>query len=269
MRLNHCFSVLGLSLLVAGVASASELDNLRATLAGMHASEPLAATLDVRNKSLDGDKDKPETTQAHLKLSVSVGAEGLQLGFSNALLKRVAAEKAAHAKDPNKSSPTAGLLGDVGPAQLHAMVDFTPSLLRRLEGAKLLSQRDEVHDDKPSHLLVFSVPAGLGKSDSDAVKHFKGDLKVWLDKDSVPLAVDESRVYKGRKFLISFESSSAISATVQRVGQRLITTHMRIESKGSGFGQSHDSVTNFTLTPQVAGPATGSVAPAASGSVTK
>lgn len=260
MRLSNCLFVVAASLLVAGAVRAGELDNLRATLGGMHANEPFAATLDVRNTTRGGDEDKPKTTHADLKLSVGVGAEGLQLGFSNALLKRVADEKAANAKNPNKSTPTANLLGNINPARVRTMADFAPALLRRLEGAKLTSQRDEAHDGKPSHLLVLSIPAGLDKSDSDAVKHFKGELKVWLGKDGVPLAVDESRVYKGRKFFISFETSTAMSATLERIDQRLITTRIRTENKGAGFGQSNDSVTTVTVTPQTVPAPTGSMA---------
>lgn len=267
MRLNYGLCLVAGSLLLVGTASADELQTLRTTLGAMHASGPFAATLDVRNTTRGGDEDKPETTHAHLKLSVGVGAEGLQLGFSRGLLERVAGEKATHARDPNQSAPTVALLDDISPGRVQTMVDFAPALLRRLEGAKLTSQRDQAHDGKPAHLLVFSIPAGLGKSDSDAIKDYKGELKVWLGRDGVPLAIDESRLYKGRKFFISFQTSSAISADLQRVGQRLIAVNMQRESKGSGFGQMSDSVTKYTLTPQVP-PAAASVAPAPAGTVT-
>lgn len=261
MRLSFCFFTLAAGLLAAGVAGAGELDTLRATLRGMHASEPFAATLEVRNDTRGGDEDAPKTTNAHLELSVAVNTNGLQLGFSRALLKRVADEQAANARNPNQSVPTAELVRSIGPLRARTVVDFAPALLRRLEGAKLTTQRDEAHAGKPAHLLVFDVPAGLGKSDSDAVKHYKGELKIWLDTDGIPLAIDESRVYKGRKFFISFATSSAISASLERLGSRLIATRMRTENKGSGFGQSNDSVTTISVTPQTV--------PATSGSVSK
>ncbi|MGC1547587.1 MAG: hypothetical protein WA777_03590 [Rhodanobacter sp.] len=241
--------------LAASNAQADPLTDLRATLARMHANDPFAATLDVRNTSTNGSSDKPHTTHAELQLHVEGGSNGLHIGFAPDLLARASQEAEAHAKNPDVPMPTHDLLNELDPISVQSMLDVAPTLLRKLEGATLSTQRDEMHNGKPTHLLVFNIPPGVSSEDSDSIKHYEGHLNVWLGADGVPVAMEESRAYNGRKFFISFETGMSQSAVLKSIGTRLVAISRRSENKGSGLGQASDSVDQVTLTPVAQGAA--------------
>jgi hypothetical protein len=249
MSHRSLFIALAIGLFAASHAQADPLTDLRATLIRMHANDPFAAALDVRDTSTNGSTNKPHITHAELQLHVEGGPNGLHIGFAPDLLTRAAQEAEAHAKNPDVPAPTLDLLKGLDPTSVQSMLDVAPTLLRKLEGATLSTQRDEAHDGKPTHLLVFDIPSGVSSEDSDAIKHYEGHLNVWLGADGVPVAVAESRDYEGRKFFIRFETSMTQSSVLRSIGTRLVAVSRRSENKGSGLGQSSDSVDQMTLTP--------------------
>lgn len=246
MQGKASWSIFVLGLALASAAQADALADLRGKLAGLQGDTPYRGTLSLRSTVTDGKKP---ATHAQLQVSVASGADGLHVGFAPALLARAATEEAAQAKNPDTPTPVSDALGKLSPDRLQAVLNMGPALLRALEGASLRSQRDEVHDGKPAHLLVFDVPSGVGTDDRDAIKHYQGTLSVWLGADGVPVAMAEQRDYQGRKFFISFSLGNDTTSTLTRVGNRLVASARRAENKTAGFGQSNHSVIETTLTP--------------------
>jgi hypothetical protein len=72
-------------------------------------------------------------------------------------------------------------------------------------------------------------------------------MRVWLDADGVPLAVERKYRLKGSRFLISFEAGESSSVTLGRVKSRLVATSSTRESEGSGMGFSSQERTVITL----------------------
>lgn len=241
------WSLLLSGLLVASMAHADALADLRAKLAGLAGSTPCKGTLTLRSTTTSGKKPP---AQAQIAMHVASDAAGLQMSFAPALLARAAAEAAAQAQNPDAPTPTRDALAKLSPDRVQGIVDMGPELLHLLEGATLTSESNATRDGKPVRLLVLSVPAGVGADDRDAIKHYEGTLKLWLGADGVPVALAEHRTYAGRKFLISFTVGNDLTATLARVGTRLVATTRRTDNTSSGFGQSNGSVTEVTLTPQ-------------------
>ncbi len=238
--------ILALLLVLPALARADAVADLRVTLGRLHATEPLAATLQV-SSTVKGEEDK--TTHAQLQISVASGSDGLSMGFSPDLLQRASHEAVVNAKNPDAPTPIRDLLGELSPVSVQPMVDFAPVLLRQLDGATLASERDEAYAGKPAHLLLFDVtlPASVGKEMT--IKHYTGQLKVWLGTDGVPVAVQKVVDVKGRKLLISINVGDTTSYVLKLVGTRLLVASRRSEETHAVFGKAGSSVTEAVLTP--------------------
>lgn len=235
-------------LMLASVAHADTLSDLRAKLGSMQATQPLAATLSVKSTVHD-DKDASATTHAQLKVSIASGKDGLHIGYSPKLLKRAAHEATVNAGNKDAPSPIQDLLGKLSPIMLQPMVDFAPALLRQIDGATLDSQSSEVHDGKPSQLLVFKVPLPASASKEMTIKHYTGQIKVWLGADGVPVEVENVTVVKARKLLISINFGNTSRYTLGVIGSRLVVLRKHSEQSQSVFGHGGNTVTDTVLTP--------------------
>lgn len=238
--------LVALGLLVASVVHADPVSDLRSTLARLRAEQPLAATASVSSTVHDAD-DAAKNTYTQVQISVTSSANGLQMGFSPALLQRSAQEAAAHAKNKDAPTPIADLLGKLSPVNVQPMVDFAPELQHKLDGATFSGQRDEVHDGKPAHVLVFDVPLPLSAGKQMTIKHYSGQLSVWLGADGVSVAVKETAQINGRKMLISIEMGSTSSYELRTVGTRLIVMSRHTRESYSVFGSAGDSTIDATL----------------------
>jgi hypothetical protein len=240
-------------LLLASAVQADTVSDLRASLARLQADQPLAATLRVSSTTHDSE-DAAKSTHAKLQVCVASGADGLRIGFSPALLQRASQEAATNAKNKDAPTPVQNLLGRLSPVNVQPMVDFAPALLHKLDGATLASERDEVHDGKPAHLLLFDVPLPPSANRQMTVKHYIGQLSVWLGADGVPLAVQEAMQIKGRKLLISIDFGRTTRYALRAVGTRLLVVSRHTEETHSVFGNEGSSVTDAVLTPVPAAP---------------
>ncbi|MEO6801474.1 MAG: hypothetical protein ABI178_16170 [Rhodanobacter sp.] len=238
------------TLVLPALARADAVSDLRTTLGRLQATQALAATLQV-SSTVKSDDDK--TTHAKLQLRLSSGKDGLSLGFSPDLLQRASHEAAANGKNKDAPIPIEDLLGKLSPVSVQPMVDFAPVLLHQLDGATLAGQRDEVHDGQPTHVLVFDVPLPPSASKQMTIKHYIGQIKVWLGNDGVPVAVQNAVSVKGRKLLISIEIDNTTDYRLAVLGTRLVVLSRRAEESHSFFGHGGSSVTEAMLTPLPAG----------------
>jgi hypothetical protein len=238
------------ALALPALARADAVADLRATLGKLQPAQPLVATARVNSTV---KKEEGKTERAQLQLGVRSGTDGLELHFSPELLQRAAAEAAVNAKNKDAPTPVRDLLGQLSPVNVQPMVNYAPVLLHPLDGATLASQRDEVRDGKPVHLLVFDVPMPASANKEMSVKKYTGQLSVWLGGDGVPVAVRNVLAIKGRKLLISIEFGTTTDYALQQVGTRLLAVSRRTEESHSVFGHAGGSVTEAVLAPVAPG----------------
>jgi hypothetical protein len=241
-------SLVVLGLLLATTARADVVSDLRATLSGLHGGKPLAGTMQVSSTVKEGD-DASKTTHAKVQIDVSSDARGLHLGFSSTLLQRSSREAAANATNQDAPTPIQNLLGRLSPVNVQPMVDYATDLRHSLDGSTLASEKDELHDGKPTHLLVFTVPVPAAASKQMTVKEYTGEVRVWLGADGVPMAVREATRIKGRKFLISIEFDTTTDYALRVIDKRLVVVSRHTEESHSVFGNSGSSATDAMLTP--------------------
>lgn len=232
-------------LLLTTCARADVVSDLRNSLASLHGDQPLAATMQV--SSIVKDDDKSKTTHAKVEIDVSSDARGLHMGFSPALLQRSSQEAAANASNQDRPTPIQNLLGRLSPVNVQPMLDYATELGHSLDGTTLVSEKDELHDGKPTHLLVFTAPVPAAASKQMTVKEFTGEVKVWLGADGVPTAVQKVTKIKGRKVLISIEFGTTTDYVLRVVGKRLVVASRHSVESHSVFGTAGSSVTDATL----------------------
>lgn len=249
---RHGFSLfVVLGLLLATSARADVVSDLRATLARLHGDQPLAATMHVESTVKDGD-DASKTTHAKLQIDVSSDFRGLHMGFSPALLQRSSREAAANAINQDAPTPIQNLLGRLSPVNVQPMLDYATALGLALDGTTLASQKDELHDGKPAHLLVFTSQVPAAATKQMTVKEYTGEVKVWLGADGVPVAVSEISRIKGRKMLVSIEFGNTTDYALRVIGKRLVVLSRHSTESHSVFGNAGSSVTDALLVPVTA-----------------
>lgn len=258
-------SILVLAIVSAGPwikARADALTDLRTTLRGLDAPTRINAVLDVQAQMTRGKGDSAKQHSAHLQLNIQA-SDGLGIQLSPALLQQVAAEKAAHAADPDHPAPTADLLDQTGPWQIENIVSVAPMLLRVLAGAESLSVKPSQLYGQSVQELSMKLPPPVSKSDSSNLKDYASTASVWLNSKGVPLAYAYSMHGKFCKFFLCVTVSQNQSGSLQVIDARLVAMTTIQENKQSGLGQDSDTHTVYTLQIQPA-PATATTsAPAA------
>jgi hypothetical protein len=252
--------ILSLALLAAALPllappslHADRLSDLRATLERLRGDSPVKAQIAVRRvrKADDDEEKKAGQTIEEVTVTAEHGAQGLQLTWGPQLL--AAARKAARQKAANPDAPVAqgADLAVLDAEEAFDLLDAAEPLLLDLDRAVLAEDKVEPRGGKPTRVLVVTPHDGLSTSDRKALKSREDVLKIWLDDDGVPVALDRNTKLKFSKFLISFSFSRHLVSTFTVVGDRLVAVSTSEESSGAGFGQSEDTrqTTKVTLLP--------------------
>ena len=161
--------------------------------------------------------------------------------------------KAAWEETANPDAPKSDLatLKALDAAQALNLLDAADSLRRSLEKAVVREDKRESYQGKPARLLVLRIELGLDEEGRKALKSSEAVLKVWLDSDGIPLAMERDVQAKFSKFLIGFQVHEHETREYQRAAGRLAVKHSSHDSSGSGLGHSDEvhSTTTVTVLP--------------------
>ena len=227
---------------------ADGLADVRATLQKLQSDQPLRARVEIKTRRLGGESDKQKQSQAISAVIVESGPQGLTLSWSPEQIKQ--SRKAAWAATANPDAPLSDLatLKALGGGEALNLLDAADPLRRGLEKAVLQEDKRDIYQGKPVRLLVIRVDLGLDEEERKALKSSEAILKLWLDGDGVPLAMERDIQAKFSKFLIGFRVHEHETREFQRAGGRLVVIRASKDSSGSGFGHSDESHTMTTVT---------------------
>ena len=227
---------------------ADGLSDVRATLQKLQSDQPLRARVEVKTRRSGGESDKQKQSQGTSAVLVESGPQGLVLSWSPEQIKQ--SRKAAWAETANPDAPKSDLatLKALSAGEALNVLDAADPLRRGLEKAVLQEDKRDTYQGKPARLLVIKVDLGLDEEERKALKSSEAILKLWLDGDGIPLAMERDIQAKFSKFLVGFRVHDHETREFQRAAGRLVVTRASKDSSGSGLGHSDESHTNTTVT---------------------
>lgn len=242
MRLMNRIVSLALALLAvsAGSVSAEALTDLRGALSRLQSDAPVRARIEVKiTQSSKEDESARQTTKDALVTAES-GPQGVRLAWAAQALAE--ARQAARQRAANPEA----LKQDGGLAELDAedaanLLSFAEPLSLLIEGATLVEEKNDIRQGRPARLLVLQPRERMSASEKKMLKSREDTVRIWLDTEGFPLAMERAVDLKFSKFLISFAVTNRESRTFARVGGRLVVTYESVEGGGSGLGQSGQS----------------------------
>lgn len=227
---------------------ADGLTDVRATLQKLQSDQPLRARVEIKTRRLGGESDKQKQSQTISTVIVESGPQGLTLNWSPEQVSQ--SRKAAWAETANPDAPKSDLatLRTLTAGEALGLLDAADPLRRRLEKAVLQEDKRDNYQGKPARLLVLKVDLGLDEEERKALKSSEAIMKLWLDGEGAPLAMERDIQAKFSKFLIGFRIHEHETREFQRAGGRLVVTRASKDSSGSGLGHSDESHTTTTVT---------------------
>lgn len=235
--------------LFAATAHADALADLRATLARLQGSAPIAGSLTITQQSRDGEGARAMRSQATLMLDVA-SARGLRIHVPAPALATAARERAAAQADPERPTPTADLLAAVGSVQVMRMLDAATNLQLALADARLLKDTVATLDGGPVRELTFDLPLRASKRNRSKVKHYRSTLSLWLSPQGVPLAYITNTDTEAGWLFLDFTLKRIESVRLAVTDGRLVATRLDLNQRTSGLGEHGATRTSYVLTLQ-------------------
>jgi len=239
-----------IGLLLASPAFADGLDDLRTALGALQGQGSVRGTYEMRQHTteLEGKNKGPQNASA--TVFVEEDANGLEVRWDRAVLKR-AAEEANPPKGAKKNFALAGLVNGASALRIANAVNYAPALLRALEGAQLKSERADTWQGKPAHLLELSLVESNPGDDRVKVKESTHTAHVWLAPDRTPLAASVTHTRKGSALMfLSFENSAKDDFVFSVVNNRLVVLKREEQGSSKGFGSEQRYRNSYTFTPR-------------------
>lgn len=231
------------TLLLAPVANANGLDELRTALRGLAEASPVRAEV-VRHVTYE-QKDNPPRL-GNVTVNVTKDAAGLRIAFPEEQLRQAAREHAQ--TDPDRPRPASEGLRSVDPAEVHALLGYSKRLLAHLDGATLVSEAPADYRGAPARLLEIELLVRLSQAGRKRIREARSTMKIWCGRDGLPLALEEQQEFRGRIFLvIGFEVHQSRALRFARAGDRLVVVHQDERNGGSGLGESAAEARTTTL----------------------
>jgi hypothetical protein len=227
---------------------ADALSDLRATLQKLQSDQLLRARVEIKSRHSGGESGKQKQSESVSTVIVEDGPEGLMLSWSPDQIHQ--SRKAAWNEVANPDTPRSDLatLKALEPAQALNLLDAADGLRRALEKSELREDKRENYQGKPARVLVFRIELGLDEEERKALKSSETYLKLWLDSDGVPLAMERDVQAKFSRFLVGFRIHEHDTRSYQRAGGRLVVVHSTHDTSGAGLGHTEEAHTNMNVT---------------------
>jgi hypothetical protein len=236
-----------LFLLLTIPLAADPVGDVRAAVGKLTAREPIKATYEYQRSVKNEGKFGDDKFSGKAVVELEGSASGYHIVFPRPLLDQVEREKVARVKNPSQETPTANALREIEPVETADAIDFAPTLLRLLDGSKLLSDAQGTWGGKPARVLVVRVPDRLDKDDAGKMKIGENKLTLWLGSYLVPLAAEHIFNAKISILIFKAELKEKKSWHLARVGDRLLRTRYEAHQNSSGMGQKGNEVVVATL----------------------
>jgi hypothetical protein len=234
---------LALVLAVAAPLSADPLGDVRAALGKLTATQPIRATYELQRSVANEGKFDNDSFSG--KAVVELEGEGgdFRVVIPRPLFDQIEREQDASTQDVNRSAPTVSAISQINPVETANAIDFAPTLLRMMHGAKLISDTPSTFQGKPARAMVLRLADRIRKEDSGRVKISENRLTLWLGPDLVPVGAEHLLNSKFSFLIFKGEGKRKNSWYFTQIADRLVRVRHESTESGSGMGQkSNESV---------------------------
>ena len=246
-RFATCLAAL-LALSTPAALRADALADLRTKLAALKPAGAFAARIDIRSTSTKGDEDDASRIERTAAIAAIQDGAGIRLQWSASAI--AAARRGKTEQERNPEARQSGGLAELSAISASALLDAAPVLLLRLEGAALVETRPDHYQGRPA-LLILVIPRNpMSEKDRKRVKKYVATLKIWVDDQGWPLAMEEKiRVRYSFMFIGVTLDNSTTEVYVHTV-DRLYVTEKKEENLVAGLGQKGGTRATLNVTPQ-------------------
>jgi hypothetical protein len=251
MRLTFLRALILFFPALPALAHADALGDLRATLQKLQSDELLRARVEIKTRRSGGENAKQKQAQGASVVIVESGPEGLKINWPPDQIKQ--SRKAAWEETTNPDTPRSGqaTLSSLEPGMALNLLDAADPLRRSLDKAVVREDKRENYQGKSTRVLVFHIELGLDEEERKALKSSESYLKLWLDNEGIPIAMERDIQAKFSKFFVGYKLHEHDQREYQRAGGRLIMTRAVRDSSGTGLGHTDEihTITTVTLLP--------------------
>ncbi len=193
---------------------ADGLSELKNALNRLQSSDSITLELESLTIDTEGEGNDKIITPGGIKVWLKDNASGLQVFYSDDVLNSLEHEARLKAEDEEVQTPTLNAVDGIDASELHSMLSASSSLLRDINQAQFIDEKQAVHKGQDSRLLRFKLPMEFFISDKKVrsyVNEFEAQYFVWIDRDGAPI---ESRIeFNGRGRVLLFFKISAKGST--------------------------------------------------------
>ena len=232
-----------LALVLAVPLAADPLGDVRAALGKLTAAQPIRATYELQQSVANAGKFDNDAFNGKAVVELEGDGGAFRIVFPQTLLDQISREQEARTQDVNRKTPTVSALGQINPVDTANAIDFAPTLLRMLHGAKVVSDAPSTFQGKPARAMVLRLADRVEKEDAGKVKISENRLTLWLGADLVPVGAEHLLNAKFSFLIFKGESKQKKSWYFAQVADRLVRVRHESTESGSGMGQkSNESV---------------------------
>jgi hypothetical protein len=231
------FVRLAFVLAIAVPLAAEPLAEIRALLGKLTAREPIRATYEVQRTVVSEGKFDNDKVNGKATLELEGGGGEVRVIVPRPLLEQIAREQEARAQNVELPTPAADTLSQLDPLETSNAIDFAPTLLRLLNGAKIVSDAQSTFQGKPARALVLRLADRLQKKDAGRLKIGENRLTLWLGPDLMPIGAEHLLHAKVSVLFLKMEMKQKKSWYFAQIADRLVRVRHESTENNSGMGQ--------------------------------
>ncbi len=230
------------------MAFADGLSDLKSALERLQGNSPISAILEATIIENQGEGKDKVVKNGNVEINLQDGEQGLQITYSNQVLKNADEESNLRVKDEDADTPTLNAVDRLEATELRALLSSASSLLRRLEQATFIDEQEVVYYGKAVRVLNFELPMRTivnNKKTREYVDKFEGKFQVIIDDDGTPLETQLNFKGNGRAYIVlSLKAYGTGTTKFKVVNERLVTVHQEFTNGyESTFGERETTQT--------------------------
>jgi hypothetical protein len=224
-------------LLVATSLAADPIGDVRSALGRFTARDTVRATYELQHTVKNEGKFGNDNFSGKIAVDLEAGSGGYHIVVGRPLLDQIAREREARDRNPKLNTPVASALREINAVEAADALDFAPSIVRLIDGAKLVSDAAGTWAGKPARVLILRAADRIDPDDAGKMKVAENKVTLWLDSENVPLAVEHLFGAKFSFLFLKGEVKEKKSWHLTRAADRLVRARYEFTQNSSGMGQ--------------------------------